>query len=1009
MTTPTIFDTCDPRDDVLSGAIADADFAADLASVIAGTAGPEYRDPARFFADTYPTRGLKDLLANVCGRLSRAGEDVGPIIRLNTAYGGGKTHGLIALAHLATGIANVPNIAEFVDEDRVPRQRIRIAAFDGENADPSNGRAMAADVLAYTPWGEIAYALAGREGYERVRRSDEKQIAPGAETLRELFGEEPSIVLLDELAVYLRKVRGISDSPPQLAAFLTSLFKAVEGSPQAVLVYTLAIGKDGVATDAYSEEHQHIADQLAEVESISARKATVLDPTEEDETVQVLRRRLFKRIDDAGMRSAIEAYRKSWTANRESLSSEATHPKTVEAFQESYPLHPEVLETLTGKTATLGNFQRVRGMLRLLARTIAHLWAEKPADARALHLHHVNPGYEPIRQEIVTRLGQSAYLPAIRRDIAEAEGRALAEAIDAEHHTGLPPYATYVARTIFLHTLAFNERLKGLAPEQLRYSILSPTTDVSFIEEARKRFIADSAFLDDRPGAPMRFLAEANLRQIIRGEERNVDASEARAQLDDRIKTIFGGKTFDTIPFASGPFDVPDEIGDGRPKLALLHYDAINVGTTVDVVPELIAQIYERKGAEGQALRSLRNHLVFVVADESHKTEMQRRARERLALQALKKPERLLDLAEHQQDKVRELEAKSEHDLAIAIQQCYRHLFYPSRNRIGTSTVDLAHSALDMHSASKTPGAGQDEIVRALRDQTKLRLSEDEPDSPAYVRDRTTLRRGQITTLALRDEFRKDPTLPILIGDDIFRRGVLRGVEQGEYVYRRGDLLFGPGDPTVSIEIDEQSVVFTMAFAKNTDIWPRPEPAEPTPSRPSGGTQQTPPEPEAAPETPGSAEAQQAAGGAPKWSTEGILKEALVKLWELARSKGIQALSRVEIRTFESSDGFALLGAVGAVPGAQKTVVLEGGYETTDDGTFEIKFQGRVPDAEPVREFLQPQLRAAKTKDIEIRFVLEFSDGLKLNGEAPENLTERLSKFAGGAAHVSATGEARNE
>ena len=113
-----------------------------------------------------------------------------------------------------------------------------------------------------------------------------------------------------------------------------------------------------------------------------------------------------------------DAYRALWGTHRESLADDAARPGTLETFRSSYPLHPEVLETLTGKTATLGNFQRVRGMLRLLARTIAHLWEEQPADATALHLHHIDPGYEPIRQEIVTRLGQSAYVPAITNDIA---------------------------------------------------------------------------------------------------------------------------------------------------------------------------------------------------------------------------------------------------------------------------------------------------------------------------------------------------------------------------------------------------------------------------------------------------------------------------------------------------------------------------------------------------------------------------------------------------------------
>ena len=186
-------------------------------------------------------------------------------------------------------------------------------------------------------------------------------------------------------------------------------------------------------------------------------------------------------------------------------------PETIESFRSSYSLHPEVLDILTGKTATLDNFQRVRGMLRLLAQTIARLWETMPNDATAIHVHHIDPGYEPIRQEIATRLGQSAYLPAITNDTSgsgEAK-KGLAEQIDAEHHEGLSPYATYVARTVFLHTLAFNEPLNGVSAEELRYSVLGPATDRSFVEEARKRFTADSAYLDDRPGAPMRFLVEA--------------------------------------------------------------------------------------------------------------------------------------------------------------------------------------------------------------------------------------------------------------------------------------------------------------------------------------------------------------------------------------------------------------------------------------------------------------------------------------------------------------------
>ena len=1008
MTVPTIFDSCRPRPDVLAGAVAEADFAADLAQVIVGKGKDDYVDPAYFFANTYPTRGLRNLLANVCGRLSGAGGEAASIFRLDTAYGGGKSHGLIALCHAARSGVDVPGIAEFVDPALLPRGRVRIAAFDGENADPANGRRMDGGHLAFTPWGEIASALGGKDSYERIRTSDETRVAPGAETIREFFGGEPTLILLDELSVYLRKVSSLGNAGDQLTAFLTSLFKAVENTSNAVLVYTLAIGKDGRATDAYRDENQFIADGMAEAESVSARKATLLNPTEEDETVQVLRRRLFESIDETAAGAAAEAYRVQWDAHRDALPETATRPETGEAFRSGYPLHPEVLETLTSKTATLGNFQRVRGMLRLLARTVAHLWAERPADATAIHLHHMDPGHEPIRQEIVTRLEQSAFAPAISNDVSAGPGSkaALAQEIDAAHHGGLPPYASYVARTIFMHTLAFNDPLKGVSPERLRYSVLGPETDISFVEEARRKFLADSAYLDDRPGTPMRFLAEANLTQIIRRTEDHVDAGDARAELNDRIREIFDGKTLDAVPFPGGPFDVADEVADGRPKLVVLGFEAVTIGTSVEAVPGLIERIFERKGSEGSALRVLRNNLVFVAADEARKEDMRRKAYRRLALREMKKPERLVELAEHQQASVREMEQRSEQELALAVQQCYRHVFYPSRNRVGGSDADLAHTAIDTHSASDRPGAGQRQVVRTLRDLNKLRLSEDEPDSPAYVRDRTPLRKGQISTLSLRDEFRRDPALPILVGDDIFIRGVRRGIEQGEYVYRRGDLLFGPDDPAAGIEIDEQSMIFTMAYAKNVGVWPRKpaEPPEPQPTAPAqGGTTEPagggPVPPPGPPHTTGA--------GSGSFTAEGILREALVRLWEQARAKKVEAIESLTIRLFEAGDAFRLLGAIGAVSGADRIVTFEGGYETRDGGTFELEFRGPVPDAQPVREFLEPQLRDASSTDLKAGFELTFEDGLPMNGDAAEKLTERLSRFASGAAYVSATAEAK--
>ena len=986
---PTIFETCRLREDVRRGAITEADFAADLAQVISRKASKEYSDPALFFANTYPTRGLKNLLANVGRRLSGAGGEVASIFRLDTSYGGGKTHGLIALAHAAAGMEGVTNVAEFLDPDLVPNGKVRVASFDGENADPANGRAMGDGVLAKTPWGEIAYLLDGPGGYASVRTSDEAHSAPGADTLRDLFGGEPTLILLDELSVYLRKVRPLGVSGDQLSAFLTSLFKAVEGTQNAALVYTLAIGKEGRATDAYSEENQFIAERMEEAEKVSARKATLLNPTEEDETVKVLRRRLFESIDEKQIPSIVDAYRQKWMASSESLSEDATHPRTAEIFRASYPLHPEVIETLTGKTATLNNFQRVRGMLRLLARTVAHLWETQPDDTTAIHVHHIDPGLERIQSEIVTRLGQSAYLPAITNDVSagRVEKPALAESIDKEEHGGIPPYAAYVARTIFMHTLAFNEQLKGVSFEQLRYSILGPALDLSFIDEARKKFGAESAYLDDRPTAPLRFNVEANLHQMIRNEERHVEDNDLRSELNDRIKQIFDGPTFEAVHFPGGAYEVPDEVGDGRPKLAVISYDGVEVDGPVKSVPTLIERIYANKGIDDAGVRTYRNHVVLIVADESQKEEMRAKMRRRMALRRLIEPERMKDLAQHQQAKVLELESISEHEVAVAIQQCYRHVFYPSRNRVSEDGPYLGHTAIEVQSASDRPGSGQKQISRTLHDLNKLRPKDAPPDSAKYIRDSTPLKNGEITVLALREEYRRDPGLPMLTGDDSFIRGVLQGVENGDFVYQRGDLLFGPGEPPAKVEIDEQATLFTMDYAKQKQIWPRKKKTTPKPPPPGPGPPGPPPP-----------------GPAPKthFTAEDLIKAALTQLWEKARAAKAEKVFVLKVRMFEKEDAFTLLGVVRTFPGVEGSVTIRGSYTTKEGAECEVEFRGPPGDAQPIKEFLTPQFGEASQQSLEAEYELRFDDGLPVKGDEIENLTKKLARYVSGSAHVEA-------
>ena len=783
------------------------------------------------------------------------------------------------------------------------------------------------------------------------------------------------------------------------------------------MVFTLAVGKEGKATDAYSQENEFIAEKFDEVSKVAGRVATLLNPTTEQETVQVLRRRLFSYIDESAAQEVIRNYEQLWMSHRSDLPTERVNADRGADFRNGFPFHPALMDLLTDKLSTLSTFQRVRGMLRLLTRTIAHLWQEKPVNAHAIHLHHVNPGYIPIRDEITTRLELGRFDPVMQNDVAATQKEnSLAQQLDARWYAGLAPYASFVARNILWNTFAFNDNLQGIDEVNLRYAILAPGLDVSFINDARQKFIAESAYLDDRPVAPLRFLTEVNLGVLIRRQTKQVDTNEGRNLLQDRIRTIFDGKSFNLIAFAGGAYDVADDVEDGT-SLVLISYDAETVRNEAVTVPQLVGNIYRTQGSQGK-FRQLQNNLVFLVADDASRDEMKNKMLYRLALEAMRSPDRLAQLPEHQQDKVNELYKKSEQELAIIIQQCYRHLFYPSRNRLDGASIDLAHTAFDLPSASERPGNGQQEILKALMDNQKLLPPNSDPPAPNYVRDQTPLKKGQISTADLRAEFRKDPRFPIMLSNDPFIKMVRLGIEQGIYVYQSGDLLLGQGDPYAEIKIDEQSIIFTTAYAQEHSIWPRAAITQPSEKFKtdtgnfSGGDSQ--PTVSTVKEKGGSYAIDTATEETPVeltshsriFKAEAPLREALTKIWEDARSTQIKKINLLSLRVFDSSDGFKLLGVINTMSGADKQVKLTAEYETTNRSSFSIEFTGQVSDAQSIKDFLQPQLRAASETHVEITFTLTYASGLDLNADEPGKMTEKLARFATGSAYVEAYAEA---
>ncbi len=1010
---PSIFELCQPREDVLAGRVRDEELVADLRAVVNGTAPKEYNDPATFFGHTYPTRGLKSLLEAVCRRVSGAGGELNSVIRLDTQYGGGKTHALVALVHAVRGMKGVDQPGTFVDPALLPQPgAVRLAALDGENADPTNGLTLEPDLKAYTLWGEMAYRLAGREGFARLAESDAKHVAPGAETIAELFGGQPALILIDEISAYLRKTAAANPAAAgQFTAFIHALIKAVTSTPGAALVSTLAVRADsGEASDAYQSEQQAaaqaFAEAFAEAESIVSRTLLQLDPTEEDETVNVLRRRLFDTVDEARARKVVDEYAGIWERNREHLPADASSAEVRDQFVKGYPFHPETLGVMVEKLSSLANFQRTRGMLRLLVRTVKRLWETRPSDAHAIHPHHIDLTHGPIREELTTRLRQQGYSAALSADVGAESGRdkAVAQQIDAERFAGLPPITSYVARTVFLHTLAYGNSAKGLTAEHLRYSVTSPAIEPAIVDEARKAFAEKALYLDDRPGAPLRFQVEPNLNQIIQREMQEVDAAEVRARLDDTIRRLFTAKQggFNLEAFPGGPHEVPDEVGNGRPYLVVLHYDAHPLDTSPDHLPSDLIRMATVKGVRDEP-RLFRNNAVFLVADAPHTNEMKSRMRRRLAVERIRNSDRTQELAEYQQNQINEQYRKLESDVAQAIHHCYRHLYFPSGAPIAPGQAKLNHTTVDIPSASEAIGKAQEYIKRALRNQKKLLASGDNPDAPVYVRDQTLLKtRGEISTLELRNEFRKSPNLSILLDDEPLVQCIKDGIEQDVFIYREGEQLWGKGDPPPAIRLTSDAYVHTMANAKEKGLWPR-KPPEPEPEpvsdhvergteapyRPGGGA------------VPGGAPTGAASPPlAPMLSAEGAMRQALQELFEQAQGRNVKALRSMTFRVFNASDARLVQKGLAACRNAEirteVTAALTGeGFEE-----FHVHFKGSFKEANSLYSNLDAWIRRSEDFDYKATHTLSFDPPLSTSKASADQFRDMLSKHGGGEVDI---------
>jgi len=821
-----IFDACVPRDEILKGELKEDIFAARLKDVVEGKAEDVYRDPATFFENTFPTEGLKILLYEALGRLTGVHPSNKRILRLETSFGGGKTHNLIALYHAANGHLSAETLKGIVPPEFVPSPgAIDVAAVVGTDLDPSNGLQHEDGLRTYTLWGELAYQLGRRAGYALARESDKNRTAPGTALFNELIGIRPTLIMIDEIAEHMRVAQSVpaatgkSDLAEQTVAFLMALLEFVASRSNVVLVFTLA-GDD----DAFRAETANLRQQLTEARRVTARQEMVITPTGETEVSAIVTHRLFPSLDRTVAEEVAHTYSeayKRWYEQNVELPQGAVRAEYAADIAQDYPFHPELLNTLNRKTSTIPNFQKTRGALRLLALVVRQLWQQKSANTWLIHPHHVDLAHREIANDLTSRLQRPAFQQVIEADIvsakkgSQAHGQEIDEAWIA---AGKPPYARRVATTVFLHSLS-QGIATGVDPADLRLAVLQPGDDPLLIERAVERLEAVAWFFE-WDGRRFRFKTEPSLNKIILDEMGMIGHTKAKQELDSRIQNqqVWKSGTFRVVPFPQEAADVDD---DARaPKLAIIHYDAATMATGSDEPPELVRKIFDYSGVQG-AFRTYKNNVIFLVADGDLIDNMVEVAQRYLAISRIVGDvERMREFPEEQRKKLKKMGEAAELDVRVAITRAYRHLFFP-RSDAPQAYSNLAHDLLPSQDQGQASKDQSEVVLRALKLQNKLLTSDEKMLSAAYVRSRAWDRNQEsMTAEELRKAFARRMSLPILLDLNQLKKTVKNGVDTGTWVYydAQAEVGYDHASPPPAIQITDEAILYTPEEAARRQL-----------------------------------------------------------------------------------------------------------------------------------------------------------------------------------------------
>ena len=668
-----------PHRDVASGRYDQAEFAANLGEVIAGKADAEYQDPIEFFARTYLTGGMRRLLATAVKQITGNGGE--PIVQLKTAFGGGKTHSMLALYHLLRGEASLnqmegtERILNAAEVSELPTAHF--AVIVGTDLNPSRTQDVNG-VKTRTLWGNIAAQLGGEEGYAIVQAADKKSVAPGSNDLTKLlnaFG--PAIILIDELIAYTRNIYGVNGLPAGSfdanLTFVQSLTEAVKNAERSQLVASIPESDIEIGGDAGQAALERIQQTIGRLEGIWR-------PVGPDEGFEIVRRRLFSPVKNQNARDTVcRAFTQLYDENPSDFPTECRETPYLERLRQAYPIHPELFDRLYDDWSPLDNFQKTRGVLRLMAAVIHHLWVNE--DRAALILPGSIPLDSPLVREELLRYLPESWTAVVDKDVDgdRSEPRAIDE---GNTRFGEISAARRVARTIFMGSAPHGsgQAVRGLEEMRIRLGVAQPDEHLSVFNDATKRLTDRLTHLYTRTQRYW-YDTHPNLRRTMEDRAAKLEPEVVEMEVIRRLRQQTQRRgDFKAVHACPSSADVPDE---STARLVIVPPIAGHQARTQhSEALTIVSEILEKRG---DIPRTYRNMLIFVASDTGEWDSLERETRRYLAWDSIIQEVEALNLDANQRREASRGKEQSNDTVGIRLNEAYSWLLVPTQE--GTDPI----------------------------------------------------------------------------------------------------------------------------------------------------------------------------------------------------------------------------------------------------------------------------------------------------------------------------------